>query len=223
MAHGHSTKEAISRIVSELEKRIIFGSLLPRQRLYEDEFIAYFNTKRHIVRGALEELERRGIVERIPNRGSVVCFFSRQDVEDLYTVRAILHEAGAKLIKLPPTPEWLGELRAVQSQHSDAVANNDILQVYEANTLFHQKLYQGTENAFLVEAIENSNAKTHGIRSHGLGSPKLLRRAEKEHLGMIDAAEAGDLDKLAQLCIAHMQPARKFYEEKYIAPISFSD
>lgn len=222
MVHGSLTQRAVAEIVDALEKEIIFGTLLPKQRLYEDEFIVRFDAKRHVVRAALDELERRGIVERVPNRGAAVRFYSKEEVKDLYTVRAILHDAGARLIQLPPDPEWLATLVKRQKEHSAAVAEQDLLRVFETNTSFHRTLFEGTGNAYMVEVIEQSNAKTHGIRSHGLGLPRLLRKAEAEHLQMIRAVVAQDLERLAKLSVDHMAPARRFYEEKYVAPATVS-
>ncbi|MFV0245121.1 MAG: GntR family transcriptional regulator [Qingshengfaniella sp.] len=219
MTAENSTKSAIGSVVDSLEQQIIFGSLLPKQRLYEDEFIVRYGAKRHVIRAALQELERRGIVERIPNRGAIVKFYSRQDVADLYVVRAILHEAGAQRIGLPADPVWLAALKDTQAAHSAAIAAEDLAAVFRTNTLFHRKLFEGTRNAYLVEAIEQSNSKTHGIRSHGLGVPRLLAQAEREHLGMIACIEAGDRAGLTDLCLCHMDAARQFYEEKYCAPV----
>jgi DNA-binding GntR family transcriptional regulator len=213
--HGTTTETAVLGIVSELEQDIIFGRFLPKQRLYEDEFIVRFAAKRHIVRAALQELERRGIVERHPNRGASVRYFSRQGVAELYELRVILHEAGARRIRVPADPTWLAELQSARDDHARAVERRDLGCVFQTNTFFHRKLFEGTGNPYLCEAIETSNAKTHGIRSHGLGVPKLLERARDEHFAMVDAVIAGDLDRLAALCIQHMTPARAFYEEKY--------
>ena len=110
--HGTMTETAVSAIVSVLEQDIIFGRFLPKQRLYEDEFIVRFSTKRHIVRAALHELERKGIVERQPNRGAAVRYFSRAEVAALYELRVILHEAAARRIRLAADPEWLAQLEA---------------------------------------------------------------------------------------------------------------
>lgn len=223
MPHGSSAKQAIDKVVESLEQQIIFGSLLPKQRLYEDEFIVRYDAKRHVIRSALQELERRGIVERVPNRGAVVRFYSREEVSDLYVVRAILHEAGARRIKLPPDPAWLLDLKETQKAHSAAVEAENLAEVFRTNTLFHRKLFEGTKNRYLAEAIEQSNSRTHGIRSHGLGVPTLLKQAEREHLEMIALIEAGDLDGLVALCLSHMNPARRFYEEKYCAPIQWEE
>lgn len=213
--HGTMTETAVSEIVSVLEQDIIFGRFLPKQRLYEDEFIVRFSTKRHIVRAALHELERKGIVERQPNRGAAVRYFSRAEVAALYELRVILHEAAARRIQLAADPEWFAQLEAARDAHAEAVASRDLGLVFQTNTIFHRKLFEGTGNAYLSEAIETSNAKTHGIRSHGLGMPSLLEKARAEHFAMVDAVRNGDLEELARLCISHMQPARAFYEEKY--------
>lgn len=216
-SHGTATEKAVFEIVSELEQDIIFGRFLPKQRLYEDEFIVRFSAKRHVVRAALQELERRGIVERHPNRGASVKYFSREGVAALYELRVILHEAAARRIIVPADPVWFAELEAARDRHAEAVEARDLGQVFQTNTLFHRKLFEGAGNPYLSEAIETSNAKTHGIRSHGLGVPRLLEKARDEHFAMVDAVAAGDLEELSELCIRHMSPAREFYEEKYCA------
>lgn len=219
MTHGTATHLAVSSMVAALEKEIIFGLRLPKQRLYEDELIVRFDMKRHVVRAGLQELERKGIVERIPNKGAVVRFYSREEVDDLYTLRRILHEAAARLVKLPAESRWLDTLKQAQEQHSLAIEGQDLTAIFIANNHFHRTLFQGTENEYLVEAIDFSNAKTLGIRSHGLSAPRLQRQAEEEHYLMIDAIEKEDTEQLVRHCLGHMRPARLFYEEKYCPPL----
>ena len=215
LAHGNLTRNAVAEVVDSLETQIIFGVLLPKQRLYEDEFIYRYDTKRHVIRAALEELERRGIVERVPNRGATVKLYSREEVEALYVVRAILHDAAAQRIRLPADPLWLDALRKAQDMHGEAIGKKDLEMVFKSNVAFHRKLFEGTGNKYLVETIEQSNARTHGIRSHGLGVERLLKQAEREHHAMICSIEQEDLETLARQCVDHMEPARRFYEEKY--------
>lgn len=220
MVHGTSTQNAVSSIVSALEQEVIFGLRLPRERIYEDELIVRFETKRHMARAALQELERKGIIERIPNRGAIVRFYSREEVEELYVLRQILHEAAARLVRVPAEPEWLEALKSVQREHAQAVEGQNLAAIFLANNNFHNLLFQGTGNKYLVEAIEFSNAKSHGIRSHGLSVPSLQRKAVQEHGAMIEAIEQEDTERLVRLCIDHMQAARQFYEEKYCLPIA---
>ena len=50
----------------------MLGRLHPRERLIEDELMRRFGVKRHVVRRGLADLERMGVVERVPNRGAMV-------------------------------------------------------------------------------------------------------------------------------------------------------
>src|SRR5579862_1938340 len=72
-AEGSAVETEFLRIVvSKLEEDVILGRLHPRERLVEDDLMARFGAKRHVVRQALVALERTGVVERIPNRGARV-------------------------------------------------------------------------------------------------------------------------------------------------------
>ena len=50
----------------------MLGRRHPRERLVEQDLCTAFDTHRGDVRLALFELEKMGIVERIPNRGAIV-------------------------------------------------------------------------------------------------------------------------------------------------------
>src|SRR5215475_5464349 len=63
-----SEKTAIVSIITEsLEEEIVLGRRHPRERLIEQELCDRFKTHRADVRMALFELERKGLIQRIPN------------------------------------------------------------------------------------------------------------------------------------------------------------
>ena len=67
----------LAEIVRTLEADIIFGRLKPRERLVEDTLMERLGVTRHLVRQALAELERLGIVVRARNKGCAVRYFPR--------------------------------------------------------------------------------------------------------------------------------------------------
>jgi DNA-binding GntR family transcriptional regulator len=89
----------VGTIVSALEEDIVFRRAHPRERLIEDELIARFATKRHLVRQAFVGLERMGLVDRIPNRGAMVRVYSADQVRQLYFVRDLLETQAARLLR----------------------------------------------------------------------------------------------------------------------------
>ena len=77
-------------LVDVLEEEIVLGWLQPRERLVEEELSRRFATKRHLVREAIFELERMGLVERVPNKGAVVRSLDPLEVRQVYDVRIAL-------------------------------------------------------------------------------------------------------------------------------------
>ncbi len=85
------------RVRDLLEEAILEGELKPGERLRAEALAQRFGTSRTPIREALLQLEGQGLVEVEPNRGAVVRAFDRDDLLDLYEVRALLEPAAAAL------------------------------------------------------------------------------------------------------------------------------
>src|SRR5690242_12134860 len=68
------------QVAQALEEDIVLGWLQPRERLIEEDLATRFEVKRHVVREAIAELERMGLVERVQNKGAAVRMLSPTDV-----------------------------------------------------------------------------------------------------------------------------------------------
>ncbi|SDE49042.1 DNA-binding transcriptional regulator, GntR family [Rhodospira trueperi] len=218
MSEKTTSHGKVAAVVRELEHAIIFGRILPRQRVTEDEIVHGMHVKRHVARDALMELERLGMIMREPYKGASVRLYTRDEVRDLYEVREVLHREAALRIRRLHDADWIQDLERTQKDHEAAVATRDLVAVFNANKAFHDTLFQGTANGYFVQAIEYSNALTHCVRSHALKHQLFLDQACAEHRAMIETLKAGDLTALARQCIDHMQPARRHYEEQFCGP-----
>ncbi len=209
-------------VVKALELDVVLGRLRPRERLIEDELIAQFHAKRHVIRSALTEMERLGLVDRRPNRGAVVREYTPEEVNELYQFRALLHTMAVDRMKLPLSADVIADLRDVYEAHRRAIADGDLADVIKQNNMFHDILFDQCQNRYLAESIRHHAWMTHAIRSYRIGDPGLLAQAEREHLAIIEAAEAGDRDALLKLCVEHIEPSRdKYLEEqgRYLRPV----
>jgi len=199
------------RVVATLEEDIVLGKLHPRERLIEEELCERFGVTRHILRLVFAELSRMGIVERIPNRGALVRAFSSKDVEQLYTLRAMLETSAAAQVTFPVSDADMEELRQIQAKHDRAVAEDDLVPLFRSNQQFHSKLFSLCDNTFLTEAIETYAQRAHGIRFHVLLGPEQRRRARDEHHLMIDALLRQDREALVDLCRNHLPASKNAY------------
>jgi DNA-binding GntR family transcriptional regulator len=201
----------VRQVANALEEEIVLGWLQPRERLIEEDLASRFEVKRHVVREAIAELERMGLVERVQNRGAAVRMLSAAEVRQIYSVREALETLAAQQIPLPLSREVLTTLIEIQEQHAAAVAQGDSRAAFRANMAFHNALFGACGNPHLVDIILNLAQKAHGVRSYTAASPAHLARARDDHWAMIEALKALDREKLVQLCREHLSPSRDTY------------
>ena len=207
--------EDLTRVIERLEEDIVFGRRRPRERLVEEDLVALVGAKKHVIRQALVELERMGLVERKRNKGAVVRDFTPEDVRQIFAVRVLLEAEAARQIPLPASPDVIEALRKVSEEHSEAVQSGDLHTAFRANIRFHQTLFRACGNPYLAEAIDTFAFKAHGVRSYALAKPDLLRHARDEHREMIETLTTGNRERLVELCIDHLKPTVRAYTEAY--------
>jgi len=213
--HASKTPEApsLNGIVQRLEEEIALGLLRPRERLVEDDLLARFNVKRHVVRQVLAELELMGMVTRRPHRGATVRDFTTVEVEQIYFVRELLERAAVEVMPLPVAPEVVRTLEDLHARHCAAVRAGRLREVFRLNLLFHQTFFEACGNGPLTEAISQFAFKAHAIQSYTIGNPTLLARVCKEHAQLVKLTRGTDRQALVELVAKHKQPAKMAYLE----------
>jgi DNA-binding GntR family transcriptional regulator len=205
----------VSVIAASLEEEIVLGRRHPRERLIEQDLCDRFNTHRADVRMALFELERKGLIQRIPNRGAMVCDLTPEEVGEIYAVREELEVMAVRILPLPVANSDLDKLEALNGRHSAAVDRSDFLAVFHSNLQFHRALFGLCGNQFLIETIEHCAQKVYGIRSYANAVPETLHRARQDHAAMMTALRASRRAELIELTRRHLKPAPEAYIRAY--------
>lgn len=201
-------------VARALEVDIVLGRLYPRERLVEETLAKRFETTRHVIRQALTELESAGLLVREANKGSTVCEYSAEDVNQLYQMREYLERQAALLIALPINDEHYAKLKSICDEHASAITEADMQRVVAANKEFHQVLYRLCGNIFLVDVIDEMAKKANLVRFTSGTDLNLLKQARDEHIQILDALRGRDNSALAEICVRHLQPSRQKYLEK---------
>lgn len=209
------TVESLTNVVEQLEEDVVFGRLRPRERMIEEDLVERFKVKRHIIRQALIELERMGIVVRQRGKGARVCEFSPREVENLYGLRALLEDKAIQLMPLPADKELIRELTAIHRAHTKAVKSGDLREIFRSNIRFHQVLYEACGNPYLTEAINLYATKANVIRFYVGRDPRMFVGSRDQHSEMIEALKSGDRELLRKICAEHLKPSPKAYIEAY--------
>jgi DNA-binding GntR family transcriptional regulator len=203
------------RIATSLEEEIVLGRRHPRERLIEQDLSKRFNTHRGDIRLALFELEKKGIIERIPNRGAIVRDLTPKEVTEIYAVREELEVMAVRIFPFPVSRSDLANLDELQRKHSAAIDAGDLLTVFYTNLHFHRALFGLCGNSCLIETIEQLAQKVYGIRSYANAFPDALDRARRDHVDMLKALRTSRRDDLIALTRRHLQPSPEAYIRAY--------
>lgn len=214
-----------AEIVRAVQEDVIFGRIAPGARITEDALLARFPATRHLVRQALFQLERMGIVVHERNRGAAVRSLAPDEVVELYALREMLQRQAALAIPVPAPEGLLERLRQLHAEYSARVEAGHLPGVHELNDRFHLTLFGACGNRYLVETIGQYMRMGFPVRAAlhlsrpGVGGEVHADRAKLElsrsqHRTMIDLLEGSDRWALAQLCVDHLQPSRRDYLER---------
>jgi DNA-binding GntR family transcriptional regulator len=206
---------AAALIARRIEEDIVLGRRHPRERLIEQELSDLFRTHRGDVRLALFELEKKGLVERIPNRGAMVRGLTPLEVKEIYAVREELEVMAVRIIPFPVASAEIERLEQLQREHAAAIANGEMLTVFYTNLRFHHALFGLCGNACLIETIDLLAQKVYGIRSYANAFPESLDRARLDHLEMIKALRSSHREELIELSRRHLRPSPEAYIRAY--------
>jgi len=206
---------AAALIAQRIEEDIVLGRRHPRERLIEQDLSDLFHTHRGDVRLALFELEKKGLVERIPNRGAMVRGLTPHEVKEIYAVREEMEVMAVRIIPFPVSSADIGRLEDLQQEHAAAIKKGEMLTVFYSNLRFHQALFGLCGNACLIETIDLLAQKVYGIRSYANAFPESLDRARRDHLEMIKAIRSSRRGELIELNRRHLRPSPEAYIKAY--------
>jgi DNA-binding GntR family transcriptional regulator len=194
----------LEQVVQELELRIVLGRLQLKERLVEEELILELGVKRHIVRSAFLELERRHLVERRPNKGARVRDYSVDEVNALSDFRADLHRLAVAKIRFPISTKTLAELRRIARAYEMAAHDGDYAQAVACDNAFHTCLFELCGNRFLTASIGEMSAAARPIDCFRIADPATLIRTVADHQQILEAATRGHAHELTELCVNHV-------------------
>lgn len=144
--------EKVARAITD---GLLDGSLKPGDALVENDLARLLGISRSPIREALHELTRAGIVDKPPGRGARVRRWTRRDLEELFSIRALLEGYAARLAcehaSDADVAALLAIVEAMDTQSPTAPANT----LVDLDLSFHRRLWASTGNALLNKTLED--------------------------------------------------------------------
>jgi DNA-binding GntR family transcriptional regulator len=204
-------KTDFQKFVSRLENMILTGAFKLRERLVEAALAEMFGVSRYWVRDAFKILETKELVTITPFKGVVVSELSEQKVEEIFVIRVAMEQLAARLSLENATAESIKTLRILVEKIKEAGREKNIIAMIEADTHFHDHLFQLSGNLTLHRMINDLRNRSQIIRYAAWSSPDVLNRIFEEHGWIVDAIESRDISQLNNLVEGHIGHAKEVY------------
>ena len=183
---------------------LVSGELGPGELISVPTLAAQFGVSATPVREAMIEMERRGFVEPVRNKGFRVTEVSDADLRRLAEVRQMLEPAAmAKLASSFPA-KHAARLRRTAEQIVAGARSGDLRQYLEADRRFHLELTALLDNPVLTETIADLRGRTRMLGLHELARTEQLERSAAEHAQLLDLLEQGDAAGASDLMHRHI-------------------
>ncbi len=198
------------RAYEYLKSAILSGRLDPGQRLAEEHLAEEMGVSRTPVREALHKLELEGLIKPLETRGFVVSKDSKEEVEELFDIRAILEGYGLRVISEKVSENLLEQLNGLIEKAEDALRRKEIGEVFKWNTEFHDMLHQMVaEKKRVYRLLVNMREYVLRYREDTLQYPDGGRRALDGHYKIVMALRLKDPDLCERVMREHIQEAKE--------------
>ena len=196
-------------VAERLRQRIFAHELPPGTWVDEQALAADYGISRTPLREALKVLASEGLVTLKPRRGCYVTEISERDLDEIFTVMALLEGQCAADTARKASETDLIHLRSVHDELERAADTNDIDGFFEANQAFHQEVQHIADNRWLTQAITDLRKVIKLSRHHSLFSDGRLKQSLAEHRAILDALAHRDVARSEQLMRAHISSGRQ--------------
>jgi DNA-binding GntR family transcriptional regulator len=207
------TSEGVARI---LRKEIFAGRLKPGEPLPERLLAEQLGVSRTPVREALFTLQSEGLVELIPNRGAAVRTLSAHDIEQIYSLRAVLESHAAREAAQVMSEENVRELEEAHARlERMGSAENAAVDQALADLDFHMIIGAATGSRMLHTIMGQVLAFTVSYRSNYAYPTERAALVNEQHRAILDALRDRDPDRAEKLMREHVHASSVFALEHF--------
>ena len=189
-----------------LRREILQGVIAPEATLRQEDIAERFGVSRTPIRQAFERLQSERLVEVLPSRRVRVSPLTREELIDVYDMRAALEPLAAALATPNLTPALL---RDAAHALEAADAEDDVVSFGARNARFHLLLEETYGRPRLLAEIRSLLDISDRYQCAAVGFESHSSAVRREHRAMLAAARNGDSERAAIATRAHIESSRE--------------
>ncbi len=208
-------------LVSEIEKLIVNGSMVPGQRLDEMVLAKKYGVSRTPVREAIRALIAIGLVQNTGKQGSQVAKLSISMLIEMFELMAVLEGMCAQLAARRATKNQLFEMQKTHELLEKTFEKGTHKEFYNVNLKFHDQLYNASHTQYLAEETLRLRRRLSPYRMRVTFQPGRMSSTLEEHNKILIAINKGESELAKNEAISHLRLIGNDLED-FIASVSSS-
>lgn len=202
--HQLNNKPLRDQVVDILRDALLNGELKPGQVLIETELAAQLGVSRAPIREALQRLNSEGLLDIVPYHGTTVRKLTRRDVEELYSLRSTLETFALRRLHEHNNPDDIATLHGIFQEMFDAATAGDIKGVNAIDRRFHDTIIELSRHELLKIMWNMVSLRVRQVMALRNRHFQDLKDIARNHLPIIEAVEANDIEKGVELLAQHI-------------------
>jgi DNA-binding GntR family transcriptional regulator len=201
-----------------LRRAILEGLIRPGEWLVLDQLAEQLRMSRTPIREALLMLEADGLVQRRPKRGMVVRSYTKQDIDEICRLRAILEGLAAREAVSHITEEQLEQMYALYLEMDRLIRQAPMLgspqrvswvrMVVAKNNEFHRMFIRASRFSLLEKVLKEIVEIPLIFRAFSWYTKEQLQRSNAQHREIVEALKARDAKQVEVVIQKHLDLAR---------------
>ncbi|HSX95453.1 MAG TPA: GntR family transcriptional regulator [Hydrogenophaga sp.] len=196
------------QVAARLRQMLVEGDIPPGAKLNERALCEALRISRTPLREAIKMLAAEGLVELLPNRGSVAVQLDEEDVRHTFEVMAGLEALSGQLAAQRIGEAEVAEIEAMHFEMLAAYTRRDLSTYYRLNAAIHRAINVAAGNPVLTSTYNQVNARLQALRFRSNQDGEKWQRAVAEHEAMVAALKARDGAALARVLTQHLHHKR---------------
>ncbi len=200
---------ARERAYEYLKSSILSGRFSPGERLAEEHLAKELGISRTPIREALHKLESEGLIKPLPSRGFVASRDSKEEIEELFDIRAVLEGYALRVICGRITDVVLQDAEETVVRAAEALERGCLDEVFHWNTRFHDMLHELiTDKHRLYSQMVTMRQYVLRYRKNTLHHPEAGERTVDGHRKILLALRLRDADLCERVMREHIQQSK---------------
>ncbi len=213
---------AAERAYTYLRAGILNGALPPGERLLEEEVANLAGVSRTPVREAFRRLDAEGLVAVRPRLGVVVRSWTIEEVEDIFSLRAVLEARAVERATTRLTRPELAQLAQLASE-MEALAERKKPghreKIGDLNARFHRLIIDASGSSRLKSLMSQVMDVPLSLRTISRYDEAALTRSMRHHLEIVAAMEKGDPAWASSVMRSHVLAAWRAIATDALEPL----